>query len=99
MSENPQMVTIVQNLRKDSDAPRPGTGLRGIGTVVVGAMQHLAKGPMYMVFAFSCLSALVFVALRNHEPIAMNIGILATAVFGSGLGKTYVDQKFNGGSK
>jgi len=53
-----------------------------------------------MVFACLALGVLAFVAYRNHEPVATAVGMLVMAVFGTGLGKTYVDQKLgNGGTK
>lgn len=80
------------------NAPGPGTGLRGTADLVVNASKHLAKAPAYMVFACCALGVLAYVAKINHEPIATAVGILVMSVFGTGLGKTYVDQKMGNGN-
>ena len=83
----------------DFNASGSGTGLRGYGGMVVDASKHLAKAPAYMVFACCALALLGFAAYHNHEPIALAVSIVVTAVFGTGLGKTYVDQMHGNGNR
>lgn len=81
-----------------ADVPGRRDSGRGLGGVVVGFLQHFARAPMYMFFALACLGILTFAAYYNHEPVATAVGIVATAVFGGGAAKTFVDQKWGNGN-
>lgn len=80
-----------------SDAPVSGNGDGRARSLVARAWSQLAKSPIFTVAYFVTLGALVFVAVRNHEPVSTSIGMLSVAFYGGGAWKNHADMRYGNG--